>query len=325
MKDLVKVLFFVVAGIFFISYVQDAGVLGNTGFGGSGTSHSSSRTSYSRSYDENNDGVVSSNEYQSGELERIEQELEELTRLVAQAREEQNRSPYYGDITLRRGNTRADNPREEYLIIRSNRRDGDPIFISGWKLESLVSGNRATLPKGVALLEDDRPWRGEKNVFLLPGESAVVNSAYASGINTGFLTNACIGYLEENRDFTPGLRNNCPLLEDEPLAANLFPPSFFDDDDDFDACWDAIEDAPMCRKAFPDLDTDIDELKDCRAFIRKYATYEGCVALHKTDPDFLGDEWRLYLGARRDLWRSEREAIALFDHNGFVVDILELQ
>lgn len=317
MRDIAKILFFIVAGIFFISYVQDAGI-GNASKVRTSRSNGDSST-YIRSSDTNNDGAVTEDERRAAELSRIAREITELEKRVVQAREEQNRSPYHGMVVLRQGNTRADDSRKEYVVLEASRTNDSPVVITGWTLESLVSGKRETIPDGVAFLEGNRPWQRAQNVFLAPGERAIVNSRYAVGINTGFLENKCSGYLETTYDFTPSIPLRCPALEDTARARSLFPPSAFDDPDDYDECWDAIERTRTCRRGTYDSDTP----RQCRLFIREYTTYDGCVELHKTDEDFLGNQWRLFLGSRKELWRNTREAIALLDHNGLVVDILE--
>ncbi len=335
MSDLVKVAFFVIAGIFLVSLLQDEGILGNNSIpdsigGRSGYSSSQSSPasqtitspSYSRSYDTNGDGFVDADEYRRGELDRIENEIAELEHAIAQIEAEQNRSPYYDIITLEHGNTRTSDPQREYVVIRSRAQNNTPIFITGWRLESAVSGNRATLPAGAQVLESPRQRRSNKNVFLLPGERAIVASEYPDGINTSFLTNMCTGYLSSTYTVHPGLGYSCPTLKNEPLALRTFTADFFEDDDDFDACWHEIERVPMCREYDPNLNTRIDELEECADFIDEYATYSGCVDLHKTDPNFFGDEWRLFLD-RRNMWRDEREAIILRDNNGLLVDVLE--
>src|SRR5690606_2692609 len=200
-------------------------------------------------------------------LNRIESEIIALERAIARVEAEQNRSPYYDIITLEQGNTRASDPQREYVVIRSRAQNNTSIFITGWRLESAISGNRATIPGGAQVLESPRQRRGTKSVFLLPGERAVVASEYPDGINTSFLTNMCTGYLSYEYDLHPGLGYSCPSLEDEPLALRTFTTSFFEDDDDFDECWAEIEREPMCREYNPNLNTRIDELEECEEFI----------------------------------------------------------
>ncbi|MCR4274657.1 MAG: hypothetical protein NUW02_01225 [Candidatus Campbellbacteria bacterium] len=322
MNDLVKFLFFIIAAVFFISYVQETvPVLNNSSsysFLG-GTDSIESSAAYTRSYDNNNDGVVSDAEYKQGELNRIEDEIAKIARAVQEALDEKNQSVYHGMITLSAGNTYTQNSRDEYLIIEASGANTAPIVISGWKLESLVSGTRVAIPKGVAVLEGNQPWKKEQNVFLAPGERAIINSRYAVGINTGFLENKCTGYLNRSYNFNPSMWQSCPLLEDEDLVSFGITPDAFDDEEEYDACMDGIENTGSCDRGTYASTTP----SFCRAFIRTYSTYDGCLELHKTDSDFLGNTWRLFLGSSKTLWRERREAIALIDDTGKVVDILE--
>jgi hypothetical protein len=324
MKDFAKIIFIVVGGIFFISYVQDAG-LGNSGgfdFSKSNATYSPSPASYARTYDTNGDGTIDAQEYQQGEVDRIAREVSGLEQLVAKAQQEQNRSPYYGKITLRNGNTRTEDVHDEYITLQASGNNTGPIIISGWVLKSLVSDKAVAISRGVPVLDASRPWLGEKDAYLLPGEKAIVNTGYAIGINTGFMENKCTGYLDDRYDLSPSIRRDCPQLEDESLVTQLFPPQSFDDLDNYDACINAIERVPQCSKPSSALHGD-SELAACREFITKYATYDGCVLLHKTDVDFLTGPWRLFLEVRKEMWRKEREAIELLDLNGKVVDVLE--
>jgi hypothetical protein len=317
MRDFVKIIFFIIAGIFFVSYVQDAGI-GNT----SQTRFSNNienSYSYIRSVDSNSDGVITEEERRDAELSRISREIAEIEKQVSKLREEQNRSPYYGKIMLRQGDLRTDDPRKEYVIIEASFSNNTPVVITGWTLASLVTGKHEIIPGGIALLEGIHTWKRAQNVFLAPGEQAIISSRSPVGINIGFLENKCSGFLETTYNFTPSIFLHCPALKDTDQAKMLFHPLKFKDPDDYDKCWDAIEQTRMCQKGTYTKDTP----KQCKTFIREYSTYEGCVNLHKTDEDFFGNQWRLFLGSRKELWRNTRETIVLLDHNGLVVDILE--
>ncbi|QQR82218.1 hypothetical protein IPJ70_02965 [Candidatus Campbellbacteria bacterium] len=321
MNDFIKFIFFIVAAIFFVSYVQDSGpLLGNPGsfslLGGT----NQGPAAYTRSYDSNNDGTISDAEYKQGELDRIAQELLSISQATQKALDEKNRSPYYGMVNLEYGNTYTDSSREEYVVVAASSNNPAPIVISGWKLESIISGTRVSIPQGVALLEGAYPQRHEQNVFLAPGERAIINSRYAVGINTGFLENKCTGYIDPRYTISPPLTRSCPSLKNENLSTFGITPSAFHNTDAYDTCMDGIESARSCeRGSYASTTPSI-----CKAFIKKYSTYDGCLELHKTDSDFFGDTWRLFLGSNKDVWRNEREAIALIDDSGKVVDILKL-
>lgn len=51
-------------------------------------------------------------------------------------------------------------------------------------------------------------------------------------------------------------------------------------------------------------------------------TYEQCVAAHKSDKDFLTDEWRIFLGQTVEIWRNSNDIVKLVDSKGNVIDAL---
>ncbi len=173
MKDFVKVLFFVVAGIFFISYVQDAGI-GTIGFSNSGTPFSEN-TSYNYSYDTDGDGIVSRREYEHGELERIENEIERLRKKLAQTLAREQNSPFANYVYLSRGAAKASNPDKEYLEIAVSFHGNTRAVITGWKLQSLASDRTKVIGEGVpperALSE-----KNKRVVVLKTGEKAYIVS-----------------------------------------------------------------------------------------------------------------------------------------------------
>ncbi len=319
MLSFIKVIFFVVAGIFLVSYLQETDFSVSSGssntYDSSGTTE---RAAYTRSYDRNNDGAVSDSEYQKGELARIEDEIELLEEEVALALEDANASPFRDKVSLRGGNIYAEGD-EEYVTLYASIGDNETINITGWKLKSLLTKRSVTLGEGVQYLTSGRPWFGEDDIYLADGDTAYVSTGGAAAIRTSFLTNKCTGYLDTNYRFTPSLPRDCPLLRDEDLDSFDLSFNDFRREREYDECMDAIENVYMCERGT----TNHDLTDDCRDFIRNYSTYDGCVKLHKNDPDYLGDEWHIFLNASRDdLWRSEREAIGLYDRNGKVVDVI---
>ncbi len=319
MNLLFKVGFFVIAGIFIVAVIKDAGIsFSGSGNGFSGGSHElTDRSSYLRSYDENNDGVVSDEEYRLGELARIEAEIEAIEKGIEEGVYSQNTSPYAGMIELQSGNMWTDVRNEEYVQLEASDENTSPIAITGWVLKSLISGRDAKIRNGVRVLTTTRTQFGADTIYLAPGDTAIVSTGGAAGIRTSFLTNECSGYLDTGDRFSPSLSSQCPLLEEENLSRFDLGFDDFDDEDDYDECLDAIESVGQCEQG----DTPSGITRDCREFIEDYGTYAGCVKLHRNDLDFLGTEWRIFLNETRELWRDEREAIGLFDAQGKLVDV----
>lgn len=319
MLDIIKIAFFVVAGIFVVSILNDNPLTATSDSDRNSSEQAELNESYMRSYDKNGNGVVDAEEYRLGELARITEELEVLTRNLEDALREENKSPYAEFISLSNSNFDADRSDEEYVTIQASSRLATPVRITGWKIKSLVSGRTKTIPKGASFYTPSRTRRTTRDIFLAPNERAVVISGDGDNFDTSFLTNACTGYLAESYDFVPSLSRSCPRLIDENLAQFRISPTAFDDPDDYDDCIEAIEDVSMCQEGDPSSRVP----GRCRVFIEDYSDYAGCYDLHQYDTDFLGSEWRIFLQSGTDVWRSEREAVALIDSNGKVVDIIE--
>jgi len=321
MLSVIKVLFFFIAGIYLVSFMSDGGfaLTSNTSSNSGDTEGLSDRETYSRPYDDNNDGTVSDAEYRRGELRRIEDEVEMIEEEVEETLNTQNQSVYYDTVHLSAGGARAERRNEEYVTIDVDNDAESLINVTGWTVKSVVSGRGGKIGKGVATLDEDRPWYGEKDILLAAGEGAIITTGGAAGIRTSFLTNGCMGYFDNDR-FTPGISSSCPLLENEDLDRFGLAYDDFRREREYDACIEAIEDVGSCEIV---RSPDRDLVDDCRDFIRDYSNYEGCVKLHQNDEDFYGDEWRIFLNStRNDIWREEREAIGLFDRDGKIVDVV---
>lgn len=322
MLTVIKVIFFFIAGVYLVSFMNDGGfaLTSNSSTNSGDTEGLSDREVYSRSYDDNNDGVVSDAEYRRGELRRIEDEIKMIEEEADDAIETQNRSVYYDVVSLSAGSARnAERRNDEYIKIHVDSDAESLINITGWTVKSLVSDRGGKIGKGVATLDEDRPWYGEKDILLAAGDGAIITTGGAAGIRTSFLTNSCMGYFDNDR-FTPGISMSCPLLENEDLDHFGLAYDDFRREREYDECIEAIEDVGSCEIV---RNPDRDLVDDCRDFIRDYSNYDGCVELHKNDEDFYGDEWRIFLNStRNDLWREEREAIGLFDRDGKIVDVV---
>ena len=219
-------------------------------------------------------------------------------------------SPYRSLVTMSHSvfGADADSPGNEYLQLSVAQNAGLPINITGWKLYSAASGETAFVPRGTEV-----PLSGVVNtmhdIVLSPGERAYLISG-RSPIGTSFRENKCIGYLDTFQRYSPALPQNCPDPSAEFAAHGS---SYLRDTD----CLEAVARLSRCETV---LDPPEDIPNSCEDFMEKYFNYNGCVAAHKSDPDFEGDVWRIYLGAYGSLWRSRYEVIKLIDRNGKTVD-----
>ena len=242
-------------------------------------------------------------------LDKIESEVKGIESSIQAEKEKREASPYKGQISFYSswGGWEKD-PKKEYLVIKAAAGNKEQIAITGWRLESLISGASAYIGEGATL-----PYSGvinsESAIFLGPGETAYITSG-RSPIGVSFKLNVCSGYFEQFQDFTPSLARECPLLEDEPMPAA---PNNLEDQ-----CIDFIERMPRCE--FLVNSPPLYLSSRCVEFIAEEAGYNSCVDNHKNQKGFYKGEWRIFLKRDSELWKEKREVIRLVDRNGKVVD-----
>lgn len=248
------------------------------------------------------------------EAYNISKQLEEVRNDLRLAQIWGETSPYYGAIDLAgvygRGGT---DPSREYFIVRARSNNKQEIPITGWKIESFVTGEESEIPSGTRLAYPDKLNRGEI-ITLAPGEEAIVVTG-DSPIGTSFHENLCTGYFTESDTYYPSISRSCPSpLKDMERFGNIA----LDDDE----CYAYVKTLSSCR--MPTLDPrDANIGSRCEAFVEDAFSYEGCVDYHYGDPYFGRGDWRVYLEKGDTLWRQEREIIRLLDQNGKTVDVVE--
>ena len=203
----------------------------------------------------------------------------------------------------------ATDPNKEFVVLQLER-NAAPVTITGWKLRSLQSGETATIGQGTTLPGVGNTVTGP--IVLRPGDSVYVTTG-RSPIGFSFRTNMCTGYFDQYQEYAPGLSHQCPSAREELAFSSANP-------DDFrKACSNFLNGLGQCKMpGNPPFESD----PQCVAFLTENMHYSGCVRNHKNDTDFVGKEWRVYLGGQKELWRSEREVIELIDPKGNVIDRL---
>lgn len=246
----------------------------------------------------------------STEQERPRNAWDFLTRFRAGTGEiEEEASPYSGSVTLSVGGARSSNPQSEYVLVRTTRDLTAPITLSGWRIESTVSGLGANIGQGAPL-----PFAGQINVELpisIGPNMTVYITTGRSPIGTSFRTNICTGYFQQFQSFTPRLTASCPRPMDELYGAASvnFVPN--------EQCVRFVERVPRCTFTQTEIPGNVGS--QCQTFLLETLTYNGCIRNHKDSRDFYGNEWRIYLARDQALWRSSTERIRLLDENGKVV------
>ena len=237
-------------------------------------------------------------------------------------------------IRLSRGTASgAIRPGLEYIILSAPRSNPAPVNISGWTLANgrdqqykiknnkLVAGqvSRAVIPQGAVIFNPDNH-HALGPILLNPGERAYVVTGAGPNrnpypIKVSFKTNKCFGYVESANDysFSPRIGTfSCPRPEDELADIGLAK-----------ECESAINRLSRCE--VPEIerrrevgttlnDRPIDVPRLCLETIAERLNYPACVTEHRSDEDFLGDEWYVFLNQRYELWDDRDETISLYDN-----------
>lgn len=217
-------------------------------------------------------------------------------------------SPLKGKLDLARVNAFSQSPQEEYVEITASY-NIEPVLLTDLVLKSEATGRSVTIGKGVRLIRQGTI-NTEEPIYLPPGGVAYVITG-RSPVGYSLRLNRCTGFFEQFQDFTPALPIECPLPSDEPLPP---PPNNFDD-----TCLDFLEDIGSCR-IVPNPSVRIS--LSCQDHVRSNVNYPRCVELHKNEPDFYKNNWRIYLMRDERLWKNRREVIKLLDQNGKEIDAI---
>jgi hypothetical protein len=246
----------------------------------------------------------------------IYRELDALREDLRKTRLSEPASSYRTLVRLSVGSARDTEAEREYLVLRADSLNPTGVNISDWYLESYVTDESASIPRGDRIMDKWRSPQSE-DIVLMPGETAYLITG-DSPINTSFRENRCTGYLAEEDDFSPSLSRSCPRPMDE---LERFGSRIDLDDDD---CYEFLERLGTCVTPEDETYTRSKVGGACSVFIENTFNYNDCVRIHRYDP-FFDDtgNWRVYLGERNELWRSEREIIRLMDEADRVIAVIE--
>lgn len=213
-------------------------------------------------------------------------------------------SPESAAVHLSLGDGSAD-AHAQHLIIEADAANTAPVSLSGWSLQSALTGTRAALPPAAP-----RFTQGVINavepVALDPGSSAIVATNF-SPVGVSFRENRCTGYLGAFQSFVPALETSCPSPAQD-VAARV-------KDDTCAFFAQTLAPCTIPRSVPQDLSA------SCRHALSAALTYNSCVGLHRSEDSFFSQTWRLYLDSVFPLWRAH-DTVRLLDANGRVVDVL---
>lgn len=221
-------------------------------------------------------------------------------------------SGYKQFVRLQTSSLGNEDTTREYLTLEVDRDAPSDIVMTGWSIESAVTGTRIIVPLASALFRFGGASQASDPIRVPPGGRLVIVTGDAPMAQTSFRTNKCIGYLTQYYQFNPSLSTgSCPDPEDEFEArADISARDL--------ACADYIKRLSSCRA--PDAAALPSSLTlACRYFIQKELNYNACVDAHRSDVDFWGYEWRLYLRRATPLWGRNSERIIVRDATGLFV------
>lgn len=201
---------------------------------------------------------------------------------------------YYGQVSLY----------ASFSSPASQRADNDEaINVSGWVLRA--NNGSQIVPRAVNIY-DPSGLASETDVYLKSGNVLYIYTS-PSAIGVNLRLNKCIGYLENTNHFMPSLPMNCPYVPRSEVS-------------NFSGrCQDYIMSLGSCRLPGPNPPIPYSE-DACRYYLDRL-NYRGCFERYRSDPDFLGYEWRAWSGSRFLDERHDR--ILLLDKQGLLVDIYE--
>lgn len=221
-------------------------------------------------------------------------------------------SPYAGEVTIVDNNAGATDPARQYVAIQVASDAPTPITISGWVLQSAVSGTYGVIPQAANVLIAGVV-NSVQPVTIAQGGTAIVTTA-ASPVGVSFRENSCSGYLAQVQRFTPYLAGNCPS------PASVLPQTPENLRQYGSDCVDYAANLQSCRSPAADMPASLSP--SCKNFLANNLSYNGCVAMFSSRQDFELPQWRLYLAMRAPLWSATHDVIRLLDGQGRVVDVL---
>ena len=245
------------------------------------------------------------------DLSQAQKDYDALMKEADAARTFGEPSPERGNVHLGAGSAAEGPAGREYVELEADGGNTAPTRVSGWSVQSALTGVRAYIPRGANIF-----YLGAVNeqgdVYLNPGMTANLNSS-PSPVGTSFRENICTGYLGRLQSFVPSLSSNCPPpAESLPLTPDNLRTYG-------DACFDFVQQLPACT--FP-RDVPPEVSPACHIFLSNTLSYNGCVERYRHRSDFLRASWRIYLNAGGELWRNTHDVIRLLDRGGRTVDVV---
>lgn len=141
------------------------------------------------------------------------------------------------------------------------------------------------------------------DIWLDKGQNVYLYSTY-SAISQNLRLNKCIGYLENANDFQPSLPLNCPYIDRSEIVGFS------------GQCQNYLLSLGSC--SLPKSNPPIPQNDAACWNYLENINYGGCFSKHRSDSDFLSNEWRVWLG--NEFLDPSHDRLMLVDRNGLLVD-----
>jgi hypothetical protein len=247
-------------------------------------------------------------------LQEAEAEYDALRKAVAEARTFGDPSPSRGAVTIGRVTTTSLNEASsgEHVTLTASGKNTTPINITGWSLQSLLSGDRVYIPQGVRTFKMGAVG-SLSEIYLDPGGTAILTTG-KSPVGVSFRENMCSAYLGQFQTFSPSLDSyQCPSGSTE-LPATVENLQTYGEE-----CVSFVSTLRTCSLYTGNFPPEINPA--CRAFVRGALTYNGCVDRYEWRSSFGKNSWRIFLNKEGSLWRSTHDVVRLLDTSGRTVDV----
>jgi len=247
------------------------------------------------------------------ELLGLETEVDALKVELSEAQTFGTPSPMREQVVFSKfsNGVRETSPTAEYIIISASLTNTAPINITGWSVQSALSGRRAFIPTGVPTFKMGA-LGSISDVYLEPGKNAVITTG-VSPVGVSIRENICSGYLEQFQTFIPPVSASCPAPSEE------LPDTLQNLQQYGASCVDFVETLRRCEYFLGSIPSDLSDA--CVHFIKNALTYNGCVERHRWRPSFSLGDWRIFLGRPFELWQNNRDVLRLLDKEGRTVDV----
>lgn len=177
------------------------------------------------------------------------------------------------------------------------------VDITGWEIKTNRGGEY--IPQ-VQNIYDPSGAPVESDIILALNQIQYVN-IFSNTAPANLRVNECMGYLNTPQQFNPGFSNDCPDVDTSQISEFT------------GACQNYIRSLNDCQSPdfssyyFPESDY------QCEQYLEGKYNYNWCISTYASTPGFLGDEWRIWMGATP--LDPYHDNVELLDRNGLVVAV----